>query len=53
MHEPIARRYFEQCFKSGIYVGQVRTRLGLAGWERKGPEEAAKELLKVIQEKKV
>jgi hypothetical protein len=52
MHEPIARRYFEQSFKSGVFVGQVRTRLGLAGWERKGPEEAAKELLKLIQGKK-
>ena len=51
LHEPIARRYFEQCFKSNVFVGQIRTRLGLAGWERKGPEEAARELLKVIQQK--
>jgi len=51
LHEPIVRRYFEQCFKSDVFIGQLRTRLGLPGWERKGPEEAAKQLLKVIQEK--
>ncbi|MBF0331534.1 MAG: phosphoenolpyruvate carboxykinase [Candidatus Omnitrophica bacterium] len=51
MHEPLAKKYFEDFFKHDVFVGQVRTRLGLAGWERKGPEEAAKELLRVIQQK--
>ncbi|NTV29050.1 MAG: phosphoenolpyruvate carboxykinase [Candidatus Omnitrophica bacterium] len=51
MHEPLARKYFEHCFKSGVFVGQVRTRLGLSGWERKGPEEAAQELLRIIRQK--
>ena len=51
LHEPIARRYFEQSFKSGLFVGQVRTRLGLAGWERRGPEEAARELLRLMQQR--
>jgi hypothetical protein len=32
-------------FERGIFVGQLRTRLGLPGWERKGPEEAARALL--------
>ncbi|MBF0569571.1 MAG: phosphoenolpyruvate carboxykinase, partial [Candidatus Omnitrophica bacterium] len=49
LHEPLARKYFEQCFKANVFVGQMRTRLGLAGWERTGPQEAAKELLEIIR----
>jgi hypothetical protein len=44
-HDAIANRYFESFFASGTYVGQLRTRLGIEGWERKGPEEAARTLL--------
>ncbi len=51
LHEPLARRYFEHCFRTGVFVGQVRTRLGLANFERKGPEDAARELLRIIQQK--
>ncbi|MCX8063028.1 MAG: hypothetical protein N3D16_10655, partial [Anaerolineales bacterium] len=45
LHESIAQRYFQAFFEQGIFVGQLRTRLGLPGWERKGPEEAARALL--------
>ncbi|MCR4337630.1 MAG: ATPase, partial [Candidatus Omnitrophica bacterium] len=48
LHEPLAKKYFQAFFDHGVYVGQIRTRLGLAGWERKGPEMAAKELLKLL-----
>lgn len=48
LHEPLAQKYFSAFFNAGIFVGQMRTRLGLSGWERKGPHEAAKELLKTI-----
>jgi hypothetical protein len=48
LHDEIARRYFEAFFGQGIFVGQLRTRLGIAGWERKGPEEAARALLDVL-----
>jgi hypothetical protein len=51
VHEPLARKYFDAFFKQGVFVGQMRSRLGLPGWEQKGPEEAAKELLRVIQSK--
>lgn len=51
MHEPLAKRYFEAFFRKNVYVGQMRSRLGLAGWEQKGPQEAARELLRVIQSK--
>jgi hypothetical protein len=49
LHDEIARRYFEHFFKQGIFVGQLRTRLGIGGWERKGPEEAARMLLDMLQ----
>lgn len=48
-HDVIAQRFFDQFFKKNIFVGQIRTRLGIPGFERKGPEEAAKELLNIIQ----
>jgi len=48
LHEKIAQKYFDAFFQQGIFVGQIRTRLSMAGWERKGPEEAARELLKMI-----
>ena len=48
LHEEIALRYFETFFKRNIFVGQLRTRLGITGWERKGPEEAARALLQTI-----
>ena len=51
LHEPLARRFFEAFFEKGIFVGQMRTRLGIPGWERKGPEHAAKELLQKILHK--
>ena len=51
LHEGLAHKYFEAFFKSGVFVGQIRTRLGLSGWERNGPQEAAKELLALINKR--
>jgi hypothetical protein len=51
IHEIIAKKYFEAFFQQGIFVGQMRTRLSIAGWERKGPEEAARGLLEMILSK--
>jgi len=48
LHESLAKRYFEAFFERNIFVGQLRTRLGLPGWERKGPEEAARTLLDLL-----
>jgi len=50
LHEALAQKYFEQFFKRGLFVGQIRTRLGVAGMERQGPWEAAKALLASIKE---
>ncbi len=50
LHEVLARKFFHAFFKYDIPVGQIRTRLGLAGWERQGPAEASQALLKAIQQ---
>ncbi len=49
LHDKIAEKYFHAFFKANVYMGQMRTRLGLNGWERTGPHEAAKALLQTIQ----
>jgi len=48
LHDKLADKYFKKFFDHGVYVGQMRSRLGISGFERKGPEEAAKALLEVI-----
>jgi hypothetical protein len=48
MHEEIAAKFFQAFFKQGIYVGQMRTQLGIHGKERTGPERAAKALLAIL-----
>lgn len=47
-HDALAKQYFEAFFAANLFIGQMRTRLGLSGWERNGPVEAAKELLNTI-----
>lgn len=48
LHEKIVERYFDSFFKAGVFVGQMRTRLGIPGYETSGPRDAATELLKII-----
>lgn len=48
LHDKIARKYFESFFRNKIFVGQMRTRLGIPGYETSGPKDAAIELLKII-----
>ena len=48
LHDEIAKRYFNVFFQNNIFVGQMRTRLGIAGYETSGPREAATELLRII-----
>ena len=47
-HDEIARRTFAAAFAAGIFVGQLRTRLGVSGYEAAGPREAAVALLEAI-----
>ncbi len=49
-HEKIVRRYFSRMFESGVKVGQVRTRLGIEGYEQMGPHLASKELFNIIKQ---
>ena len=46
--EPILVDYFKSMFKQGIKVGQLRTRLGIKGYEHNGPREAAVAILKYL-----
>lgn len=48
LHEELATKTFKALFNAGVFVGQMRTRLGIPGYERRGPEEAAEALLKLI-----
>jgi hypothetical protein len=48
IHEEIAHKYFNTFFNKNVFVGQMRTRLGIPGYETDGPKEAATELLKII-----
>lgn len=49
-YDGLANKFFDAFVKQGIYVGQMRTRLGIPGWEQNGPEAAAKALLETILE---
>jgi len=51
-HEIIAHKFFDAMYKNNIFVGELKTKLGLSGYESKGPEEAAKDLFKHINRSK-
>ena len=51
LHESIANRYFQTFFKSGLFVGRMRTRLAIHGWEQTGPEASARALLQIIRDR--
>lgn len=46
--EPILVEYFEKMFEQGIKVGQLRTRLGIKGYEHTGPKLAAEAILRYL-----
>jgi hypothetical protein len=48
LHDSIAEKAFQAFFEKRIFVGQIRTRLGLNGWEKKGPLLAAQALLDLL-----
>ena len=48
VHEVLAKTHFKACFDKGLFVGQLRTQLGIPGKEQDGPQHAAKELLRVL-----
>jgi len=52
LHEELAARFFAAFFSGGIFVGQLRTRLGIPGRESSGPQEAARHLLRLIADRR-
>ena len=51
-HHEIAIKFFNQMFKTGIKIGELKTSLGIPGYEYEGPLRAAKRLIKLINEGK-
>jgi hypothetical protein len=47
-HERLARETFAAAFRAGVFVGQLRTQLGLPGMGVAGPRAAAEALLATI-----
>jgi hypothetical protein len=47
-HQALADKFIHQLLKNGKRVGQLRTQLGIKGFETKGPEEAAQSLFQYI-----
>jgi hypothetical protein len=50
-HDDLARRTFTAAWEAGVFVGQLRTRLGIAGCESEGPRAAALALLDLIAQR--
>lgn len=50
LYDQLADQYFERMFQTGIFVGQLRTQLGVKGMERTGPEFAASEILRFLKD---
>jgi hypothetical protein len=48
-HDPLAKHYLAELFRAGVKVGQLRTRLGIPGYEQEGPESAAQALFEVLR----
>ncbi|GIV66524.1 MAG: phosphoenolpyruvate carboxykinase [Bellilinea sp.] len=48
LHEELALHFFDQLFQQNVFVGVLRTQLGVPGKEQEGPLLAAKALLDLI-----
>ncbi len=48
VHEKIAEEFFKQLFKNEIFVGELRTQLGVPGMEEEGPRMAARALVSLL-----
>jgi energy-coupling factor transporter ATP-binding protein EcfA2 len=49
IHEEISKKYFDAFYEKGIFVGEMRTQLGISGKEFDGPEESARALLEMLK----
>ncbi len=48
VHEKLAQRTLDAAYEAGVFVGQLRTRLGVVGYGTSGPQEAAMALFRLI-----
>ena len=49
---PLIDAFFNKMSENGVKIGQIKTQLGIQGFERKGPELAAIDLFNTIKELK-
>ncbi len=49
LHETIAHNFFTAMLKAGVFIGQLRTQLGIPGMEKEGPRLAAEFLLERLK----
>jgi energy-coupling factor transporter ATP-binding protein EcfA2 len=53
LHDEIAKKFFQTFFDHKVYVGELRTQLGVSGKEFSGPEESARALLEILKQKPI
>ena len=51
-HHETAIKFFEQMFRTGMKIGELKTQLGIPGYEHEGPLKAARRLIKLINDGK-
>lgn len=50
-HEELAAELMARMFKKGVFVGQIRTQLGIEGREQEGPQMAARALFNLMSQR--
>ncbi|MDO9087082.1 MAG: hypothetical protein Q7U53_12820 [Anaerolineaceae bacterium] len=49
LHDEIANQYFHAFYAKDVFVGEMRTQLGISGKEFTGPEDSARALLEILK----
>lgn len=49
LHDEIANQYFQAFYAKDVFVGEMRTQLGISGKEFTGPEDSARALLEILK----
>jgi energy-coupling factor transporter ATP-binding protein EcfA2 len=49
LHDEIATRNFQAFYAKDVFVGEMRTQLGISGKEFTGPEDSARALLEILK----
>jgi energy-coupling factor transporter ATP-binding protein EcfA2 len=51
LHDDIAKKFFQAFYDKEVFVGEMRTQLGVSGKEFSGPEDSARALLEILKQK--